>query len=157
MQKAENTLKIRKALITDVKQIQKLINESAKKETMLPRSLNDLYENIRDFSVYEEKGKAEGACALHVLWDNLAEIRSLVVAKESQKKGIGKKLLDACLNEAKSLGIKQVFALTYQTQFFKKNGFKHIDKAELPQKIWGDCLRCPKFPECDEEAFIIKL
>ncbi len=150
-------MKIRKARITDVKHIHKLINESAKKEDLLPRSLNDLYEKIRDFSVYEEKGRIKGACALHILWDNLAEIRSLVVAKESQKKGIGKKLLSSCLKETKSLGIKQVFALTYQTKFFKKNGFKPIDKAELPQKIWGDCLRCPKFPECDEEAFIIKL
>lgn len=150
-------MKIRKARITDIKQIQKLINESAKKEELLPRSLNDLYENIRDISVYEKKGRIEGACALHVLWDNLAEIRSLVVAKESQGKGIGNKLLGVCLKEAKSLGIKQVFALTYQAKFFKKNKFKAVDKAKLPQKIWGDCLRCPKFPECDEEAVIIHL
>ncbi len=150
-------MKIRKALVSDVKQVQRLVNEFAKKEEMLPRSLNDLYENIRDLFVYEDKGQVSGACALHILWDDLAEIRSLAVSKELQGRGIGKQLLKTCLKEAKQLGIKRVFALTYQPEFFRKIGFKKIDKSKLPQKIWGDCLRCPKFPECDEDAVIREL
>lgn len=149
-------MKIRKALISDVKQVQRLVNEFAKKEEMLPRSLNDLYENIRDLFVYEDKGQVSGACALHILWDDLAEIRSLAVSRELQGRGIGKQLLKTCLKEAKQLGIKRVFALTYQPEFFRKIGFADIDKSKLPQKIWGDCLRCPKFPECDEDAVIIE-
>jgi len=150
-------LKIRKAKISDIKQIHKFVNEFAKKEEMLPRSLNDLYESMRDIYIYEDRGEMQGVCALHILWEDLAEIRSLAVSKESQGKGAGRSLLNACLKEAKGLGIKRVFALTYQPEFFLKNGFKGIDKSKLPQKIWGDCLRCPKFPECDEDAVIIEL
>ncbi len=121
---------------------------------MLPQSLNKLYENIRDYFVYESGGKVSGVCALHVLWENLAEIKSLAVHQRDQKKGIGIELVNHCISEAKKLGIKQVFALTYQPEFFKRIGFREIDKSKLPQKIWGDCLRCPRFPECDEHAVI---
>lgn len=147
-------MKIRKAGISDLKEVHKLINEFARREEMIPRSINELYENVRDFIVLEDKGKIYGTCALHILWEDLAEIRSLAVRKEYQKRGIGKKLVKRCLNEAKSLGIKRVFVLTYQEDFFKKLGFADIDKSSLPQKIWGDCVRCPKFPECDEHALI---
>jgi len=148
-------LRIRKAKIADAKIIQELINLNAKKEQMLPRALNDIYENLRDFYVCEEKGHVIGVCALRILWEDLAEIRSLAVKEEHKKKGIGKKLVNICLKEAKELGIKKVFALTYQTDFFKKLNFREIAKKKLPQKIWGDCLRCPKFPDCDEHAVII--
>lgn len=152
-----NRKKIRKAKIVDMRQIHKFINEFAKKEKMLPRSLNDLYENIRDFFVYDDDGVIKGVCALHILWEDLAEIRSLAVKEESQGAGIGKSLIKKCLQEAKDLGIKRVFTLTYIPEFFKKLGFLEIDKAKLPHKIWGDCIRCPKFPECDEYALIINL
>lgn len=147
-------MKIRKAGISDLKEVHKLINEFARREEMIPRSINELYENVRDFIVLEDKGKIYGTCALHILWEDLAEIRSLAVRKEYQKRGIGKRLVNRCLSEAKSLGIKRVFVLTYQKDFFKKMGFADIDKSSLPQKIWGDCVRCPKFPECDEHALI---
>ncbi len=150
-------MKIRKAKISDLKQVHKLINEFAKKEQMLPRSLNELYETVRDFFVCEYNGNIYGVCALHIMWEDLAEIRSLAVDIKYQGRGIGKKLVNRCLKEAKELGIKKIFALTYNTEFFKKMGFKDIDKSSLPQKIWGDCLRCPKFPECDEYAVIINL
>ncbi|MCL4536423.1 MAG: N-acetyltransferase [Nitrospirae bacterium] len=150
-------MRIRKAKITDIKQIHKFVNEFAKKEEMLPRALNELYEGIRDFFVYEEDGIIKGVCALRILWEDLAEIRSLAVRKEYQRLGIGKSLIKRCLKDAKDLGIKKVFALTYQPEFFKKLGFIEIDKAKLPHKIWGDCLKCPKFPECDEHAVIIYL
>ena len=147
-------MKIRKAHISDIKEIQKLVNEFARKEQMIPRSMNELYENVRDFVVADEKDGIVGACALHVLWDDLAEVRSLAVKKEFQKKGIGRKMVRSCIKEAKGLGIKRVFVLTYQPEFFKQMNFKDTDKASLPQKIWGDCIRCPKFPECDEIALI---
>jgi amino-acid N-acetyltransferase len=150
-------VKVRKAKAADVKKIQKLVNKYARKYQIIPRSLNDLYENLRDFFVSEEDGKVTGVCALHVLWEDLAEIRSLVVEKEQQEKGIGKALVKRSLKEAKSLGIKRVFALTYLPEYFKSFGFHGIDKSKLPQKIWADCLRCPKFPECDETAVIIAI
>ena len=150
-------MKTRKAVISDIKEIQKLVNEFARKELMIPRAINELYENVRDFVVAEEDGTIKGACALHVLWEDLAEVRSLAVRKEYHRLGIGKQLVKRCLSEAKALGVKRVFALTYQPLFFKKMGFTDTDKASLPQKIWGDCLRCHKFPECDEHAVIINL
>ena len=150
-------MKIRKAKISDLKLVHKLINDFAKKEEMIPRSLNELYENVRDFLICEDKGKICGVCALHIMWEDLAEIRSLAVDKKYQKIGIGKNLVKQCLKEAKVLGIKRVFALTYQPGFFKKVGFVDTDKSGLPQKIWGDCLRCPRFPECDEHAVIVNL
>ena len=147
-------MKIRKAVIGDIREIQKLVNEFARKEQMIPRSVNELYENIRDFVVAEEKGKLAGACALHVLWEDLAEVRSLAVRKDSQGKGIGSGMVRTCIRDAQKLGIRRVFVLTYQPDFFRKLGFGDTDKASLPQKIWGDCIRCPKFPECDEHALI---
>jgi amino-acid N-acetyltransferase len=150
-------VKIRKARVSDAKAIHKLVNDMAKHQHMLPRALNDIYENLRDFLVFEEDGQVQGACALHLLWEDLAEIRSLAVRKEFQGKGVGRTLVRRCIKEAEGLGVKRVFALTYQPEFFETMGFKALDKSMLPQKIWGDCLRCPKFPECDEAAVIMEL
>lgn len=150
-------MKIRKAIISDIKAIHKLINEFAKKGQMLPRSLNELYENIRDFFIAEKENEILGVCALHILWEDLAEIRSLAVKKEFQNRGIGKNLVKNCLKEAEKFGVKQIFVLTYIPDFFKRIGFIEIDKSKLPQKIWGDCIKCHKFPECDEVALIYKL
>lgn len=150
-------MKIRKAKISDLRQVHKLVNYFAKKDEMIPRSLNELYETLRDFVICEDNIKVCGVCALHIMWEDLAEIRSLAVAEKYQKRGIGKNLIKQCLKEAKTLGIKKIFALTYHPEFFKKLGFVDIDKSSLPQKIWGDCLRCHKFPECDEHAVIFNL
>ncbi|WP_457568475.1 N-acetyltransferase [Desulfurobacterium sp.] len=147
---------IRKATIKDAEAIQFLINEYAKKGLMLPRSLNSIYESIRDFFVYEEAGKILGVCALTVVWDNLAEIRSLAVHPDRLKRGIGTALVKSCLKDAEILGINRIFTLTYQVEFFEKLGFKKIDKNTLPQKIWRDCINCVKFPNCDETAMEIK-
>ncbi|MDD2752141.1 MAG: N-acetyltransferase [Candidatus Omnitrophica bacterium] len=148
---------IRKAKIEDIKQIQGMINFFASKDLMLARSLNELYENIRDFWVYEERGKVLGCSALHISWENLAEIKSVAVAKNRQKKGIGKGLIQACLQEARSLGAKQIFVLTYQSSFFKRFGFKRIKNSSLPHKIWAECINCCKFPNCQEVAMIKRL
>ncbi|MEK6725326.1 MAG: N-acetyltransferase [Deltaproteobacteria bacterium] len=148
---------IRKAKISDVKDIQKMVEVYAQKGEMLPRSLSELYDNLRDFYVYEEEGEVAGVCALHISWDDLAEVRSLVVAERHIRKGIGKKLVTACVDEAREFGIKRVFALTYQRLFFEKLGFHEIDKMQLPHKIWGDCIKCSKFPDCDEIAMVLDL
>jgi len=145
---------IRKAKIGDIKQIQAIINVFAKRDIMLPRSLNDLYENIRDFWVAEEKAKVIGCCSLHVSWDDLAEIKALAVIAAKQKQGIGKELVQACLAEARSLGAKKIFALTYKPDFFRKLGFKRIEKSNLPHKIWAECINCCKFPNCQEVALL---
>ncbi|MCL0035397.1 N-acetyltransferase [Thermodesulfovibrionales bacterium] len=150
-------MKIRRAMVSDIKQIHKLINEFAKKEEMLPRALNELYEGMRDFFIYEEDEIIKGICALRILWEDLAEIRSLAVREECQRSGIGINLVKRCIEEAMELGVYKVFALTYQPEFFKKIGFSEIDKTRLPQKIWGDCLKCPKFPKCDEQAVIMEV
>ena len=151
-------LMIRKAKITDVKEIQSLLNMFARQELLLPRSLSELYDNLRDFFVYcDVDDNIIGCSALHICWEDLAEVRSLAVYPEHQQKGIGKKLIQTCLDEARELGISKVFVLTYQEKFFSDIGFKKIDKSLLPQKIWGDCLKCPKFPNCDEIAMIFNL
>lgn len=145
---------IRKAKISDVPEIGRLVNFYAEKGEMLPRPLMELYERVRDFLVYEVEGRVVGTCSLSIYDGDLAEIRSLAVWKDYEGRGIGTKLTRACLDEAASLGIKRVFALTYKPGFFERLGFKVIDKMELPQKIWRDCLQCAKFPQCDEVALI---
>ena len=153
---------IRNARMADIKAIYKLLNFFAEQDLLLGRSLSSLYDQLRDFKVYvvDEKDAdgqvVAGAGALHVSWDNLAEIRSLAVADGMQGKGIGARLVRECLAEAEVLGITRVFTLTYQPNFFKKLGFKPIDKSQLPHKIWGDCIQCPKFPDCNEEALILE-
>jgi len=148
---------IRKARIPDAKAIHKLLITYAQQELMLSRSLPDIYELIRSFYVYEVDGEVLGTVSLHICWEDLAEVRSLAVAGNQMKKGIGRQLVQACLEEARELGLKKVFALTYQPGFFEKMGFHYIEKAELPQKIWSDCVKCPKFPDCDEIAMSIVL
>lgn len=148
---------LRKASIKDIKRIHSIVNTAASKGEMLPRSLGELYDNMRDYFVYIENGKVVGTGALHICWEDLAEIRSVCVVESSRKEGIGKKIVNICLEEAKAFHIKKVFLLTYQDGFFKKCGFSIVDKKELPQKIWSDCVKCPKFPECDEIAMVIKI
>jgi amino-acid N-acetyltransferase len=145
---------IRKARIKDITEIQPLINGFAKKDLMLPRSLNELYENIRDFWVVEANGRLVGCCALHISWEELAEIKSLAVVKTKQSKGLGSQLVMTCLKEAEELGVKKVFVLTYNPGFFKKFGFRRIQNSGLPHKIWAECINCCKFPNCQEIALL---
>ncbi len=148
---------LRKARISDIKTVHRLINDCAAQGEMLSRSLAELYDNMRDYFVHEEAGAIVGACALHVCWEDLAEIRSLCVLAGMRKRGIGRDLVTACLEEAKDYHVERVFLLTYQEEFFRKLGFQLIDKAKLPQKIWTDCIKCAKFPLCDEIAMVANL
>lgn len=145
---------IRKATLQDVKEIHSLLHYFAKKGDLLSRPLSVLYEKIREFMVYEEDNQILGFGALAIMWEDLAEIRSLAVREEHQRKNIGKKIVESLLEEAKQLKIKRVFTLTYQVDFFRKMGFVDIDKNQLPHKIWTDCINCPYFPNCNENALI---
>jgi amino-acid N-acetyltransferase len=148
---------IRKATLTDVKTIQALVNQHADTGQMLPRTLNELYEHLRDFHVFVENEALIGVCALHISWEGLAEIRSLAVRNDRVRSGIGTELVRRCLEEAVQLNVARVFVLTYQQGFFNRLGFAVIDKKELPHKIWTDCLNCVKFPNCDEIALALTL
>jgi amino-acid N-acetyltransferase len=146
-------MKVEKARISDVQKIHELVNKFAEKGEMLPRALSEIYEDIRDYFVIRDKDNQAIACAvLHINWSDLAEIRTLAVTEDKHKQGLGSLLIKACLDEAKELGIKSVFCLTYKPVVFEKNGFVQVDKMELPRKIWSECFRCPKFPDCDEVA-----
>ena len=147
---------IRKANIQDIKAIHRLLQEYGKKEELLARPLSQLYDHLRDFSVYMDENNQQltGCCALQICWENLAEIRSLAVIDEYHGKGVGRQLVSRALAEADSYGITRIFTLTYQPSFFRKLGFKDIDKSELPHKVWSDCINCSKFPDCNEEALI---
>jgi amino-acid N-acetyltransferase len=116
--------------------------------------LNEVYRNLRDFFVGEVRGEVVGVCALSLYWEDLAEIRSLAVYEAHGGQGLGRALVSACLDEAAALGVSRVFALTYRPGFFERLGFRTLDKRELPQKIWKDCIRCAKFTCCDEVALI---
>lgn len=149
---------IRKAKITDVNGIHAILAHFGEKGLLLPRSLSELYDQLRDFSVYENNdGCIVGCVSLHICWEDLAEIRSLAVLEGHQGQGIGRRLVQECLSEAITLGIYRVFALTYQKGFFQRLGFRIVDKSLLPHKVWSDCIKCPKFPDCDETAMLMEL
>ena len=147
-------MKVEKAKIRDVTEMHELINYFAHKGEMLARPLSEIYENIRDYFVVRQGERVIACAALHIMWEDLAEIKSLAVAESSQKQGIGEQLVKACLKEAKELGMATVFCLTYKPAFFERASFSQIDKMELPHKVWTECYRCPKFPNCDEVALI---
>ena len=146
-----------KARISDVEQMHQLINSFADKGEMLARSLSEIYENIRDYYVVRQGERVVACAALHVSWSDLAEIKSLAVAEGSQSQGVGRLLVEACLGEARALGIPTVFCLTYKPTFFERFGLARTDRMELPRKVWTECYRCPKFPDCDEVALVCHL
>ncbi|HNS32245.1 MAG TPA: N-acetyltransferase [bacterium] len=150
-------ISIRKARITDSNYIKNLVNRYADEGVMLPISINQIYERLRNFSVLEKNGHIIGCGALKIVWKDLGEIRSVAIARSQKKKGYGRILIKELLEEAKSIDLKKVFVLTYVPSFFEKLGFKKISKSKLPHKVWIDCINCPKFPRCDEIAMQIEL
>lgn len=150
---------IRKATIHDVRAIHGLLQDFAKDGELLGRPLSEIYDHLRDFSVHtdDETGAVTGCLALSICWEELAEVRSLAVKRHLWNMGIGSKLLEFSLKEAGALGIERLFALTYRPYFFEKHGFSRTDKKNLPLKIWNDCVKCLKFPDCDEIAVERKL
>lgn len=148
---------IRKAILPDVEEMFELVSYYADKGLMLSRSRSMLYENIRDFVVIERDGEIIGIGALHVLWNDLAELRTLAVKSNIVRQGIGKQIVEFILKEAKELKLQKVFTLTYQPGFFEKLNFTIIDKETMPQKVWTDCINCPKFPNCNEICMEINI
>jgi len=150
-------IKVDRARVTDANSMHRLISHFADKGEMLPRALSEIYDGIRDYFVVRKGGRVIACAALQVTWADLAEIRSLAVDEQEQNQNIGSLLIQACLDDAKELGIPRVFCLVRKPAFFEKHGFQLIDKKELPQKVWAECYRCPKFPDCDEVALICHL
>lgn len=148
---------IRRPKINEGKAIQQLVNLYAVDGLLIPLSLHDIYERIREFFVYQVENQIVGIASLRVVWEDLAEIRSMAVHPNFQHQGIGKSLALRCLDEGRELGIKQIFLLTYKKEFFEKVGFQLVDKSKLPQKVWSDCIKCVKFPDCDEIAMSLTL
>lgn len=149
---------IRRARQKDVQFIHGLLSLYGAQGELLARPRTELYEFLRDFVVAEDdQGNPVGCCALHLCWEDLAEVRSLAVLPEEQGRHWGTKLVEACLSEAVTLGFGQVFALTYRPDFFARLGFQPVDKQRLPNKIWADCTKCIKFPDCDENAMLLEL
>lgn len=155
--KGDVILLIRKAKISDVEAIHKLVNDYAAEGEMLARARATLYEGIREISVVEIDQQIVAAGSLHILWSDLAEIRALAVDPAYLRQGLGTALVETFLAEANELDLPRVFALTYKPAFFEKCGFREIEKDELPQKVWQECVNCPKFPDCGESAVLIDL
>ncbi|MBE9502222.1 MAG: N-acetyltransferase [Dehalococcoidia bacterium] len=147
-------MKVGKARIDDIPQVHRLVNYFAAKGDMLPRAMSELYENIRDLFVVKDNEQLIACAAFHIFWSDLAEIRSVAVAEDKQDQGVGALLIQACLDEAGDLGLETVFTLTNKPDFFERFGFHRVDVMELPRKVWGECQRCPKFPNCDEIALV---
>jgi amino-acid N-acetyltransferase len=149
---------IRKARISEVPDIYRLLAEFATQWDILPRKMAELYSSLRDYFVYrEDRGPIVGIAALHIFWENLGEIRSLAVVEGRRKQGIGRRLVESCLEEARGLGLKRVFALTSQPGFFERFGFRTVTRDELPPIIWAECVQCLKFPDCDEIPMLLEL
>ena len=150
---------IRKARLADVKQMHGILSDYAAKGLLLGRSLSDLYAQLRDFFIVEDdiSGEIIGTCSLRICWDDIAEIRSLAVREDFCRRDFGRAMVDVCIEEARVIGLKKVFVLTYVPAFFQKLGFVPVDKSVLPHKVWGDCIKCVKFPDCDEEALLLEL
>ena len=146
-----------KATVSDVAGMSALIESFAQRGEMLPRASGELFETLRDFFVVRRDGLVVACAALHVTWDDLAEVRSLAVREGSQAQGVGSSLVRACLDEARGLGLKRVFALTMKPAFFEKLGFAQADAMTLSRKVWKECYRCPKFMSCDEIAMVIDI
>jgi amino-acid N-acetyltransferase len=150
-------VQVSKASVADVPQIKELIEYHAKKNKMLSRSLSYLFDNIRDYFIAKDGGELIGCLGLHITWSDLAEIKSLAVHPDYMGQGVGKALIDSASTEAKSMGIMKIFTLSLEPEFFIRHGFQNIDRDSLPMKIWGECIQCPKYPECDESALELLL
>ncbi|HPI72751.1 MAG TPA: N-acetyltransferase [bacterium] len=144
----------RRARIKDVNDITELINHYAKLGDMLSRSHMQVYSQLRDYYVAVDGDRVVGCGALNIIWDNLAEVRSLAIAPDYVGQGLGREIVNRLLADAADLALPQVFTLTYKPVFFEKVGFTRVDKKELPHKVWKDCIHCPKFPDCDEVALV---
>ena len=150
-------MRIRPARISDAATICEIVNHYAERGKMLHLSLENVYDSLREFTVAENgDGNVTGCVAVDVFWADLAEVRSLAVAPDMLRQGLGQKLLQAAIEDAERLGIRKLFTLTYETEFFEQNGFVATDRVKLPEKVWRVCLACPKVDACDETAMMLE-
>ncbi len=145
------------ATVNDVEGIHRLVNYWAAQGEMLPRTLAETYEHLRDFFVIRRAEKVIACGALHIMWSDMAELKSLAVDPVTQSSGYGSALVAACVEEGRRLGMQQLFALSYRPEFFERLGWVQADVMDLPRKVWNECYRCPKFPGCDEIALTFDL
>jgi len=149
---------IRKAKIHEVPEIRRFLTEFTLDGGILPRTLADLYGQLRDYFVYrEDQGPLLGVGALHICWAGLGEIRSVAVAPEHRGRGLGSRLVTTCLAEARVLGLSEIFLLTLIPDFFRRFGFQVVSREELLPIVWADCVNCVKFPDCDEIPMLLDL
>jgi amino-acid N-acetyltransferase len=150
-----STFNLVRASIADAQAIHDLVNTFSRRGEMLPRTMTEVYENLRDYYVVHDASGLAVACGgLHILWEDLAEIKALAVREDLQGQRLGQRIVEACMDEARQIGLSTVFALTYRPGFFEKLGFTQADVMTLPRKVWGECYRCPKFPSCNEIAMV---
>lgn len=147
-------MQIDHAVTSDVKYMHALIQHYAEKGLVLPRSLLSIYQHLQCMYVARENGQIVGTAGLHILGHDLGEVRSLVVSPDHRGKGIGRLLVHHIADEAARLGVKRLISFTYQVEFFQKCGFEIVDKSTLPEKVWIDCVNCPKLDCCDETAMM---
>ena len=150
-------VRVARATVHDAEGIHRLVNYWAAQGQMLPRTLGETYENLRDFFVVREGDRVVGCGALHIVWADMAELKSLAVEESAQSRGLGAAITRACVEEGRTLGLTGLFALTYRPGFFERLGWRQADVMTLPRKVWNECYRCPKFPGCDEIAMVIDL
>jgi amino-acid N-acetyltransferase len=143
--------------VSDAVAISDLVNYYAERGRMLHRSLEAIYEMLREFVVAEDDGRIVGCVAVDIFWSDLAEIKSLAVVPERCGQGVGRMLVEAAEADAGKVGVKKLFALTYEKGFFLSRGYEPIDRDTLPEKVWRECIACAKFDACDEIAMIKNL
>ena len=154
---AEGHFPIRKARVSDVENLLELVNGFAAQNLMLPRGPQYIFENIRDYAVIVDDRRIVACGSLHVLWNDMAEIRSMAIHPDYQKRGLGRRLADFLTEEAKQLRIKSIFTFTLSEDFFARLGFTRKLRDELPPKVWGECSRCPKYFKCDEVGMVLEI
>ena len=151
------SVRVDRATVHDAEEIAARINFWAARGDMLPRTIGETYENLRDFFVVRDEEGVVACVALHITWFDLAELKSLAVREDRQSGGYGSAIVRACEAEGRTLGLKQLFALTYRPGFFERLGWVQADVMTLPRKVWNECYRCPKFPTCNEIAVVLDL
>lgn len=153
----QSGVRVERATVRDAEAIHRMVNFWAARGDMLPRTMGETYENLRDFFVVREDGEAVACGALHITWADLAEVKSLAVREDRQSAGYGSMIVRACVEEGRALGLERLFALTYRPGFFERLDWQQVDVMTLPRKVWNECYRCPKFPGCNEIAMVIDL
>ena len=148
---------VREATLDDVGGIYRLLRHYSEQGVLLPRAESDIYHSIREFLVIEQESEIIACAALQIFTRQLGEVRSLAIAPNYAGQGLGSKMVNAIEQDAIKLGLTKLMALTYEVRFFNRAGYNVVDMAVLPEKVWGACINCHKFRNCDEIAVLKQL